>query len=94
VTGAVELSPSQGDGYFNLYPNPTDGNFSIEQIKDNFYRNVLVEVYDMQGKMLLTSQMAGEKRHDFTSALFAPGLYFVKIIADNYTETIKMIKTR
>ena len=39
-------------------------------------------------------RMIGEQRHEFQFSNIPAGLYFVKIVADDYVETIKLIKTR
>jgi len=79
---------------FSLYPNPTNGNFTIVQKGDRNFGNVNVVVYSMRGDKVLTSQMIGEKKHEFGTSALPAGLYFVKVVADDYTETIKLIKTR
>jgi hypothetical protein len=42
----------------------------------------------------MTEVMIGEKKHEFSFSQITPGLYFVKVVAENYVETIKLIKTR
>ncbi|MEI7724292.1 MAG: choice-of-anchor J domain-containing protein [Bacteroidota bacterium] len=79
---------------FKIYPNPTTGNFSLEQRGEKIYRNVKVEVYGMYGEKVMTASMIDEKKHDFSLSELSPGLYFVRIVAGDYSETIKLIKTR
>ena len=78
---------------FVVYPNPTSGNFTILR-KGEFTGNAIrIEVYTMNGRSVLTETMAGEKLEmRFTD--MAPGLYFVKVITPETTETIKLVKTR
>jgi hypothetical protein len=38
--------------------------------------------------------MIGEQKHEFMTAALPAGLYFVKVVADDYAETIKLIKTQ
>lgn len=95
ATGTEEPTPvSLEQTYFSIYPNPTTGNFTLVQKGDNQYGNVKVEVYGMRGDKVLSTQMIGEKKHEFVTSTLPTGLYFVKVVADNYTETIKLIKTR
>jgi hypothetical protein len=56
--------------------------------------NIRVEVYNMSGSRVMTEQMIGQKQHEFNFSDLPFGMYFVKIVADNYVETIKLIKTR
>ena len=79
---------------FSLYPNPTNGNFTVVQKGDASFGNVKVEVYTMNGEKVMTESMIGKKQHEFSFAEMQNGLYFVKVIADDYVETIKLVKTR
>ncbi|MCX6307164.1 MAG: T9SS type A sorting domain-containing protein [Bacteroidetes bacterium] len=78
---------------FRIYPNPTTGNFTVEQTSGSQYETVKVEIYGMRGEKLLTGQLTGEKKHEFSVTGFPAGLYFVKIVAGNEAETLKLIKT-
>ncbi|MCX6307249.1 MAG: T9SS type A sorting domain-containing protein, partial [Bacteroidetes bacterium] len=79
---------------FTLYPNPTTGNFTVEQKSGKVYGKILVEVYAMHGERVMTGAMIGENKHEFWISELQHGLYFVKITADNYVETFKLVKTR
>ncbi len=80
--------------WFTIYPNPTSGNFTIVQKGDRQYGNVKVEVYGMRGNKVLNSNMTGIDKQEFATSGLPAGLYIIKVIADDYTETIKLIKTR
>jgi hypothetical protein len=80
--------------FFTLYPNPTNGNFTLVQKGSKLYGNVTVEVYSMRGEKVMTDRMIGEVKREFNVAEIPAGLYFVKILAEDYTETIKLVKTR
>lgn len=88
LTGAVE------DAWFTLFPNPTNGNVTLVQKGSTMFDQVTVEVYSMQGSRVLTDRMTGEKQHEFSTANLPAGVYFVKIVAAGYAETIKLVKTR
>ena len=77
---------------FTIYPNPTTGNFTLVQKGDNLYGNVKVEVFSMRGEKVMTETIIGEKMHDFRFSGMATGLYFVKVVADGYAETMKLVK--
>jgi hypothetical protein len=90
----VNSHPSLEVGKFTLFPNPTSGNFTLVQKGEHMCNNVSVEVYGMRGDRLLSSRMIGEKQHEFITSDLPTGLYFVKIVAEGYSETIKLVKTR
>ncbi len=79
---------------FSIFPNPTSGNFTLVQKGDRKFGDVKVEVYGMHGAKVLVSKMIGEKQHEFVTSQLPVGIYFVKVVADDYTETIKLVKTR
>lgn len=82
-----------GNAFFSLFPNPTNGNFTLVQKGDHNLQNVTVEVFTLSGEKVLMERMAGQKR-EFRFADMPAGLYFVKVMADDYVETIKLVKTR
>jgi hypothetical protein len=42
----------------------------------------------------MSGVMMGEKKHEFRVSDLPNGLYFVKVVADDYVETFKLVKTR
>jgi len=48
----------------------------------------------MRGERMLTGRMIGEKSREFGADALPTGLYFVKITGENFTETLKLIKTK
>lgn len=48
----------------------------------------------MSGGRILTDLIVGEKKHDFATSSLPAGVYFVKVAADDYVETVKLIKTK
>jgi hypothetical protein len=96
ATGGVDDIPSftSEQASFNIYPNPTSGNFTLVQTGKKQYGNVGVEVYSMHGGRIIKELMIGEKKHEFNMLDVPTGLYFVKIIAEDHTETIKVVKTK
>ncbi len=94
TTEEIETQLVTEEPYFKIYPNPTTGNFTLEQKGDKTYRNVSIVVYGMRGERLMTGEMQGEKKHEFYVSDLPHGLYFVKVVADEYVETFKLIKVK
>ena len=93
VAGEEEPSVISTVSRFKLYPNPTSGNFTIEEKSEKVCGNVQVEIYGMNGEKLMSGVMSGERKHEFMVTDLPQGLYFVKVISDNNPETFKLIKT-
>ena len=94
AAGEEETPFSFGQASFTIFPNPTNDNFTIVQKGDKEYSNVTIEVYGILGDKVLFSHMVGEKKHEFVTSALPAGLYFVKVVADDYTESIKLIITK
>ncbi len=77
---------------FRLYPNPSAGLFSIEQLDDKYGINFSVEVFSMMGKQIMSEMVAGEKTHQFTLYGVPAGIYLVRIVSGDKAEVIKLIK--
>ena len=71
----------------NIYPNPTTGNVTVESNAIN----ADINVYDMFGKLMMTSKVAAE-RTELNFSSFAPGVYMVRIANTTGTTNIKVVK--
>jgi hypothetical protein len=79
--------------FFKIYPNPTTGIFTLGQKGEKQTGNVHVEIFGLRGERVMTAEMIGERKHEFSLSGMPVGLYFVKVIAGDNVETIKLIKT-
>ncbi|MCX6266598.1 MAG: T9SS type A sorting domain-containing protein, partial [Bacteroidetes bacterium] len=94
VTGGTnELSVISPKSTFRLYPNPTTGNFTLEQTQGTVNETVKVIIYSALGGKVKTLQMTREMKHDFSISEFPVGVYFVRVAAGEDAQTIKLIKT-
>ena len=71
----------------NIFPNPTTGNVTVESNAIN----ADINVFDMFGKLMMTSKVAAE-RTELNFSTFAPGVYMVRIANTTGTTTIKVVK--
>lgn len=85
VIGVEEIETNNWD----VYPNPNNGLFSIQQI--NNCNECLITIFDAQGKEIkrVTSNETGQVRIDLTEE--AKGIYFVSITDQGKTESKKIL---
>ncbi|MBM4158826.1 MAG: T9SS type A sorting domain-containing protein [Ignavibacteria bacterium] len=76
------------------YPNPFNPttNIRYETSKSNF---VTLKIYDILGKEISTLvneyQMPGVYEYQFDASIFPSGIYYYKLVTNNFSETKKMI---
>ncbi|MCX6305852.1 MAG: FG-GAP-like repeat-containing protein [Bacteroidetes bacterium] len=95
-TGEEESSntPFLENIFFRIYPNPTTGNFTLEQTGGNGNGKVTVEIFNTMGERILSADLSGERKHEFMSEAMPAGFYLVRVAATGYTETFKLVKSR
>jgi hypothetical protein len=85
LTGIKDPSESQ----ITLYPNPTDGNFTIDLGK--VYSQALITITRSDGQVIRKESVIDSRKIDlFLDA--PPGVYMVNIIADNENVEFKLLK--
>ena len=68
----------------NIYPNPTNGNFTIEL--DQIEENATIDLIDVQGRILMTKYLSKSKsfnKIDFTTDTLLSGIYIVRISTES-----------
>ena len=71
-----------------IYPNPNNGLFSISF--DQVITNGSIEVYNVEGKSVYQQQVSGGRNFDVSTQL-SKGVYFIKLVSDNYIGESKFI---
>ncbi len=79
---------------FTVYPNPTHGQFIIDQRGDAKYSNIQIDIYGMQGNKVYSSQNAGIRKMNCNLEGNSSGLYHIRINADGKIIIFKLILTR
>jgi len=91
-TGGSESIAAKGQALFSIYPNPTPGNFVLIQDGDNLSGRLMIEIFNSHGEKVMSETMISGKKHNFSFSVAPAGIYFLKITADGYVETIKLVK--
>jgi hypothetical protein len=75
-----------------IYPNPTKENFILEINSARSDGQISVEVYGKCGQRVFSEILNGEARHEFSLIDRPAGMYFIRVVASEWTETMKIIK--
>ena len=73
----------------NIYPDPATDNITVKNI--NFNKGQTISIYDIQGQLLIRQPMLQAKTNINVSAL-PSGVYFVKVVSENWTIAGKFMK--
>ena len=76
---------------FSVYPNPTNGRFSLELKDDVDFQYSNVQVYDLTGSLLVNEKMTTNKK-EFSLAGKNPGIYMIRVTIGNKTGSAKVVK--
>ncbi len=91
----IELEPSSAaditeSSNYNIYPNPTQNNVTVESNDSSIKR---LELVDVTGKLLIAKEVNGEKVIQLNTTELEIGIYLLKIISDNSDiQTVKIVK--
>lgn len=87
--GEVALGTSMPEiTALNLYPNPSNDQWSITADNNNI---TLIEVFDLQGELLLVLQ-PNNTRATINASIFPTGMYVAKISTDSAISNVKLLK--
>ncbi len=78
--------------FFKVYPNPTDGKFTVEYVGNSKVGKIYVEIYGMKGDKLLSKEFQGERMHEFSLENRPTGIYLVRIVNEENTTMVRLIK--
>ena len=84
--GFVGLTENKRDE-FKLYPNPSAGSFNIENPSAE---KLTITVFDLLGKQYL-QQTIDANSNQSINLNASPGMYLVKVVSNNYQQTIRLI---
>ena len=72
----------------SVYPNPSNGEFTVE-LNNNLSKTI--QIMDVTGRVVLTTTSLNDTVNVNINNL-TNGIYFVKIVSNNVTEVIKVVK--
>ena len=94
VNACVNVMESVLANGFNVYPNPTNGTFTLT-IKDADFLELSIQITSIDGKLIAsdrTSNVSGDYTSRFDLATHANGIYFLKVSGNGQTFVQKIVK--
>jgi hypothetical protein len=84
--GANGIDANADENRFSIYPNPNNGKVNIEM---NIAGKANIMVFDANGKLVYSDDIANALNNKIQLDLSneAPGMYFVKVVSENYSAT-------
>ena len=92
IAGTNETQKGMDQQFYRIYPNPTTGAFMLELYGKNAAEKYLVEIYDMKGERMLSNELAGERKHEFSLSGKPVGIYVIRVISNKNSGTTRIIK--
>jgi plastocyanin len=83
--GSTSTNIVENTTELQVYPNPTNGEFTIDL--GSYSGSIQTELFDISGRSLIKGS-----QEKMTLTNYPNGLYFLRVILDNKTEEIRLIK--
>ncbi len=80
------------NGFFKLYPNPTDGTFTLELANAEPKQSITVDVYGMLGGRLFTEELPPQRLHTLSLKGHQPGIYIIRVMKGDNVGVERLIK--
>jgi acetyl esterase/lipase len=80
------------ESLFKIYPNPTTGIFTLELQQGQLEEGVKYECYGIFGERLFSGILSNKSGRICSLSNLPSGIYFIRVIAGDKTETTKIIK--
>ena len=98
----LRFTNDENSNGFRVYPNPTDGKFTVEVLslgvqnleprETELIGKVTVEIYSMKGDKIHSEEMSGERKHEFSIEDRPIGIYLVRMVSDGSTGAVRILK--
>jgi hypothetical protein len=85
-------APVTQTSLFKVYPNPTDGSFTLELKMEEIPSGSLAEISGLRGENVLKQQLSGQKKYEFSLLSYPAGIYFIRVTSGGKTQSAKIIK--
>jgi hypothetical protein len=77
---------------FRIFPNPTTGSFTLEMTGDGQFQGSVAQICDIRGNKVVDIDLSGTNRQVISLEDQPRGMYFIRVINGQGSETGKVIK--
>ena len=91
-TDAISQSDGRKDGKLLVFPNPTDGEITLQLQENEETRMIKVEITDINGIIELSENLSGARKHNLSVESLRPGMHFLRLTTEESTETLKLVR--
>jgi hypothetical protein len=99
MVAAGTVSDAQNDldavvrkSFFSVYPNPTDGIFTLELNEDPGPGDMVIRIYSITGEQVFTRVLPGRTKTEIDLGERPSGIYIVKVNAENGSGSARIIR--
>jgi hypothetical protein len=80
------------DMFFRVYPNPTQGQFTLELKETGKDGNIRVEIFSLMGESVMSTELPLMKQYKIDLSNRQSGLYLVKVMKGREVGYVKLIR--
>jgi hypothetical protein len=89
---ATSLKESADANRVMIYPNPTNGDFTMELAGKPGSGNSRIELYGMNGLMMFSKEIVNGQKNTFGTENLRPGMYFIHVTTGTTRSVVKLVK--
>ncbi len=92
ITGVENPALKMQASSFILYPNPTQGVFTIALKDRREPVTIYLEICNQQGRKIISKDLSGAPSYLLSMPQAPSGLYFIRLVCEGKVETFKLLK--
>lgn len=78
--------------FFNIYPNPTTGQFTLELAETDEHVSIKVEIFSLIGESIINAELPEMKQYLFDLSAKQPGIYLLRVMQGSDVGVVKVIR--
>jgi hypothetical protein len=92
VADEIAEAVQQENSFFNVFPNPTHGQFILEFKNAGEASTIVAEIYSILGERILKQELPAMQQYQFDLSDQQPGIYFIRVMNGYEIGVEKIIK--